>query len=351
MARPRTCGYKGPLKRQSLLESLSRFSLLHTASQPNVMLARFRRRELLRIFLRDIRRLATIAEITEELSNLADAIIEFALRLAKQDLDNRFGAPLESDEHGRAMPADFCVVALGKLGSKELNYSSDIDLLFVYSREGTTSGTGTSGSVTNREYFIKLAEKIITIAGGQSGEGAAYRIDMRLRPHGSIGRLALSLDETVRYYETDAREWEQQVLIRSRAIAGEIDLYKAFHSQVEPFVFRQRTDVATCLENVRRSKRRLEDATPPGPGYNVKLGRGGIREIEFIAQALQLAYGGRDQWLRFPHTLVSLSRLADRGLITEKQLTMLFAAYELLRRHRTSSADGTRPSNAHDPKR
>ena len=318
--------------KESLLESLSRFSLLHTTITPNVMLARFRRRELLRIFLRDIRRLATIAEITEELSNLADAIIEFALRLAKQDLHNRFGAPLESDEHGRAMPADFCVVALGKLGSKELNYSSDIDLLFVYSHEGTTSGTGTSGSVTNREYFIKLAEKIITIAGGQSGEGAAYRIDMRLRPHGSIGQLALSLDETVRYYETDAREWEQQVLIRSRPIAGEPELYKAFHSRVEPFVFRPQTDVATCLENVRRSKRRLEDVTPPGPGYNVKLGRGGIREIEFISQALQLAYGGRDQWLRFPHTLVSLSRLADRGHIAERQLTMLFEAYEILRR-------------------
>jgi glutamine synthetase adenylyltransferase len=318
--------------KESLLESLSRFSLLHTSLTANVMLARFRRRELLRIFLRDIRRLATIAEITEELSNLADAIIEFALRLAKQDLDNRFGAPLETDERGRAMPAGFCVVALGKLGSKELNYSSDIDLLFIYSHEGTTSDTGTGGSVTNREYFIKLAEKVITIAGGQSGEGAAYRIDMRLRPHGSIGRLALSLDETVRYYETDARKWEQQVLIRSRAIAGEIDLYKSFRSQVESFVFRPQADVATCLENVRRSKRRLEDATPPGQGYNVKLGRGGIREIEFIAQALQLAYGGRDQWLRSPHTLVSLSRLADRGLVAEKDLTGVFEAYELLRR-------------------
>src|SRR5438309_1883895 len=122
--------------KESLLESLSRFSLLHTSLTANVMLARFRRRELLRIFLRDIRRLATVAEITEELSNLADAIIEFALRLAKQDLDNRFGAPLETDERGRAMPAGFCVVALGKLGSKELNYSSDIDLLCMYSHEG-----------------------------------------------------------------------------------------------------------------------------------------------------------------------------------------------------------------------
>ena len=317
---------------ETLLESLSRFSLLHIGISPNIMLARFRRRELLRIFLRDIRRLATIAEITEELSNLADAIIEFALRLAKQDLDNRFGTPLESDERGRALAAGFCVTALGKLGSKELNYSSDIDLLFIYSSEGKTSDTGTSGKLTNREYFIKLAEKVISIAGGQSGEGAAYRIDMRLRPHGSIGRLALSLTETIKYYETEAREWEQQVLIRSRPIAGELGLYKEFHSQIEPFVYRPDTNISKCLENVRKSKRRIEDTAPPGQGYNVKLGRGGIREIEFLAQALQLAYGGRDPWLRFPHTLVSLSRLADRGLVGDKQLTGLFEAYDLLRR-------------------
>jgi len=318
--------------KEGLLESLSRFSLLHNDVSANVMLARFRRRELLRIYLRDIRRLATISEITEELSNLADAIIEFALRLAQQELENRFGVPLVSDERGRSSPATFCVVALGKLGSKELNYSSDIDLLFIYSHEGSTSDIGTSGSITNREFFIKLAEKVISIAGGASGEGAAYRVDMRLRPHGSIGRLSLSLEETIRYYQSDAREWEQQVLIRSRAIAGEHSIYKDFYSNVESFVYQPDADVAECLENVRLSRRRIEDPIPPGPGYNVKLGRGGIREIEFLAQALQLAHGGRDRWLRFPHTLVSVSRLADRDYITDKQVTVLFDAYEFLRR-------------------
>jgi len=318
--------------KESLLESLSRFSLLHTDVPANVMLARFRRRELLRIYLRDIRRLATIAETTEELSNLADAIVEFALRLAQQDLENRFGVPLEIDERGRSSRATFCVIALGKLGSRELNYSSDVDLLFIYSHEGSTSEVGTSGRITNREFFIKLAEKIISIAGGASGEGAAYRIDMRLRPHGSIGRLALSLDETVRYYRSDARQWEQQVLIRSRPIAGELSIYKTFYSKVEGFVYQPDANVAKCLENVRLSRRRIEDAVRPGPGYNVKLGRGGIREIEFIAQALQLAYGGRDKWLRFPHTLVSIARLADRNYIADKQMTVLFDAYDFLRR-------------------
>src|SRR3954447_19346050 len=235
--------------KEELLDSLSRFSLLNTTITPNVMLARFRRRELLRIYLRDIRRLATIAEITEELSNLADAIIEFALRLAKQELENRFGVPLETDERGRSTPAGFCVIALGKLGSLELNYSSDIDLLFVYSGEGKTSDVGSTGSVSNREYFIKLSEKVIALAGGQSGEGAAYRIDMRLRPHGSIGRLTLSLDETVHYYKTEAREWEQQVLIRSRAIAGELSLYKQFYSSVEDSIFQPEANVDRSLAN------------------------------------------------------------------------------------------------------
>jgi glutamine synthetase adenylyltransferase len=328
--------------KEELLESLSRFALMSIDVSPNVMLARFRRRELLRIYLRDIRRLATIAEITEELSNLADAIIEFSLRLAKQELENRFGTPLETDEKGRSHPADFCVVALGKLGSKELNYSSDIDLLFIYSREGKTSDIGKEGSVTNREYFIKLSERIIAIAGGQSGEGAAYRIDMRLRPRGTIGALALSLEETIRYYAGEAREWEQQVLIRSRPIAGNFSIYKEFYSTVEDFIFIPETDVAKCLANVRLSKRRIEEARPPGPGYNVKLGRGGIREIEFIAQALQLAYGGADRWLRFPHTLVSLTRLAERELITDRQLTQLYEAYDFLRRleHRLQMEHG-----------
>jgi len=328
--------------KEQLLESLSRFSLLHTDVTANVMLARFRRRELLRIYLRDIRNLATVPEITEELSNLADAVIEFALRLARQDLENRHGVPLETDEHGRATAAGFCVVALGKLGSLELNYASDIDLLFIYSNEGTTSEVGSHGSLTNREFFIKLAERVIALAGGQSGEGAAYRIDMRLRPHGSIGRLALSLDETIRYYRTDAREWERQVLIRSRPIAGDLNIYKRFYSEVADSVFRPDANVSESLHNVRLSKRRIEDPVAPGPGYNVKLGRGGIREIEFIAQALQLAHAGRDPWLRHPHTLVSLSRLADRGLINEHRLTGIFDAYNFLRRleHRLQMEHG-----------
>jgi Glutamine synthetase adenylyltransferase len=321
----------GVTPKDELLESLARFSLTHSQVEMQIVLARFRRRELLRIFLRDIRRLATISEITEEISNLADAILEFALRSAQQEMENRYGLPLKIDEKGRSTPANFCIIALGKLGSKELNYSSDIDLIFVYEAEGTTSGQGTRGTLTNREYFIKLAEHVTKLVGHQAGEGAAYRVDLRLRPHGRMGALAQSVDDIVKYYRNEARAWERQVLIRSRSAAGDAELFKRFYSAVEETIFSADETVEQALENVRLSKEKIDIEQRNQAGYNVKLGKGGIREIEFIAQALQLAYGGRDRWLRSPHTLISLSRLSDRGLLTEHELTELFDAYEFLR--------------------
>lgn len=337
-------------RKEELLEALARFILTNSQLDLHAQLARFRRRELLRIFLSDIRRLTTMAEITEDISNLADAILETALRRAEQDTNNRFGTPHVIDDKAKKTAAEFCIVSLGKLGSRELNYSSDIDLLFLYRAEGETSGSGSRGAVTNREYFIKLSETIVRLVGSQRGEGAAYRVDMRLRPHGRVGPLAISLDDAVKYYTSEARDWERQVLIRSRASAGDPELYKRFFERVENSVFvpgsnsgavsrpvpggsnlREESLVRSALESVRRSKALIDSEQRSDRGFNVKLGRGGIREIEFIAQALQLAYGGTDRWLRASHTLISLSRLADRGLINEAELTELFNAYEFLR--------------------
>ena len=317
--------------KDEMLESLARFSLTNSQIEPHVQLARFRRRELMRIFLRDIRRLATIAEITDEISTLADAILEHALRLARQEMDNRFGQPLATDARGRKTPAEFCIVSLGKLGSRELNYSSDIDLLFIYSDDGMTSGSGSRGTVTNREYFVKLAERVIKLVGEASGEGSAYRVDLRLRPNGRVGPLALSLEETVRYYEETARPWERQVLIRSRSSAGDSGIFKDFSARVEAFVFAADQDVAEALQNVLLSKQKIDLEQILARGFDVKLGRGGIREIEFIAQALQLAHGGRDSWIRSPHTLITLDRLRDRRYISDAELTSLAEAYTFLR--------------------
>jgi len=318
--------------REEFGESLARFAATNSRLDPQILLARFRRRELLRIYLRDIRRTATLVEVIEELSNLADAVLEYAFGLARQELDNRYGAPLRTDERGRTTVAHCCIVALGKLGSLELNYASDIDLLFLYSDEGATTGTGTHGETTNREYFIKLAEQVTRIVGQPTGEGAAYRVDLRLRPHGRDGALASSLDEAVRYYQNTAQAWELQALIRARAAAGTAALYARFAGQLIERVYRTDETVARALGNVRLAKQKIDrhHAQDTG-GFNVKLGRGGIREIEFIAQALQLAFGGGDAWLRAPHTLISLERLAEHGLIAPRERAQLFDAYNFLR--------------------
>lgn len=314
-----------------LKESLARFALTNSGLEPQVLLARFRRRELLRTYLHDIRKAHTLVETTEELSNLADAILDYALSLARQELDNRYGLPRHTDERGRIATADFCVVALGKLGSFELNYASDIDLVFLYSNDGTTSGSGERGEVSNREYFVKLSEVIAKLVGQATGEGAAYRVDLRLRPHGRDGALACSLDEALRYYERTAQDWERQALIRARSAAGSAELFARFKTAVTPYVFRPDVSVANALASVRLAKQKIDRQVEKKSGYNVKLGRGGIREIEFIGQALQLAYGGRDEWLRVAHTLVTLGRLADREFITQAERSELSDAYYFLR--------------------
>ncbi|MDT5293755.1 MAG: [glutamine synthetase] adenylyltransferase / [glutamine synthetase]-adenylyl-L-tyrosine [Acidobacteriota bacterium] len=317
---------------EELAESLARFALTHSQVAPQVTLARFRRRELLRVYLHDIRHAANLVETTEELSNLADAVLRHALGLARQELENLYGTPQCTDERGRKTPASAVVVALGKLGSRELNYSSDIDILFLYSDDGETSDAGERDALTNREFFCKLAERVARIVGSPAGEGAAYRVDLRLRPHGRDGALAVSLAEALNYYRTSAHAWELQALIRSRAAAGSQALFARFTEGVRERVYRLDRTVAQALADVRLAKQKIdrfhaEDAS----GFNVKLGRGGIREIEFVAQALQLAHGGRDPWLLAPHTLISLGRVADRGLITERERSALSDAYGFLR--------------------
>lgn len=317
--------------REQLKESLGRFSLTHSTLTPQVLFARFRRRELLRIYLHDIRRAHTLVETTEELSNLADAILDYALSLARQDLDNRYGAP-QHEEGGRTATAEFCIIALGKLGSLELNYASDIDLLFIYSDEGATAGSGEHEKLSNREYFIKLSETVSKLVGQPAGEGAAYRVDLRLRPYGRDGALACSLDEALRYYSTAAQAWERQALIRSRAAAGSTSLFSRFSFAAQPYIYRSDISVANALHSVRLAKQKIDRSVESkNAGFNVKLQRGGIREIEFIAQALQLAHGARDEWLRVAHTLISLGRLADRNLISEQERSDLSEAYTFLR--------------------
>jgi glutamate-ammonia-ligase adenylyltransferase len=319
-----------PRSTEELKESLSAFSM-NEDSDVEVTLSRFKRREFLRVFLLDIKRLVTISETTDEISHLADSILEFALSESFNRITRRYGKPLHDDGTGRLRHSGFTVVSLGKLGSRELNYSSDIDLLFLYHADGETSG-GESGRITNKEFFIKVAETVVKLVGTSTGEGSAYRVDMRLRPHGKVGPLSISLKDAIRYYREEARPWERQMLIRARASAGDDVLFKEFMAAVSDSIYPLDQIPNDALRNVRLSKELIDKEQINTRGFNVKLGKGGIREIEFIAQALQLAHGNNDKWIRSPHTIKALSRLRDRDHISDEELILLKNSYEFLRR-------------------
>jgi glutamate-ammonia-ligase adenylyltransferase len=296
-------------------------------------LSRFKRREMLRIYLRDCLQLATLSEVTEELSNLADVALGYGLAISEQETVNIHGAPLTRDERGRITQAEFAIVALGKLGCRELNYASDIDLLFLYSGPGETAGQGSKRErvVTNKEFYTKVANRVVQLIGRNSGEGSVYRIDLRLRPYGRDGDMVWEAAHAADYYRNKSANWERQALIRARASAGSEMLVARFLDSVRDVVFDPRA-LTDALSLVRRAKEKIDRrvASQTG-GYNVKLGRGGIREIEFIAQALQLAHGGREPWVRSAQTLIVLARLAEKGHLSESERARLSAAYTFLR--------------------
>ena len=315
-----------------LLEACARFEATAIESDPALILTRFKRREYLRIALKDIQQLATLTETTIELSLLADVLLERASRIAGRELERRFGWPHAADDRGRPVRARFAVVSLGKLGGSELNYSSDIDLLFLYDGEGETPG-GESGEVlAGGEFFLRLAQRILQLIAGLTSEGPVFRVDVRLRPGGGEGDLVISLPAAVEYYRSRAREWELQMLLKARATAGNARLVRDFLRQVEPFLYREEMhfDVVESVLNAReqfdRKLRGRRDAR-----IDVKLSPGGIRDIEFLVQCLQRLYGRADRWVRSAGTLLGLQRLTDKGYLAPRDHNSLAAAYQFLR--------------------
>ena len=326
---------------EQLSEDLSRMVTRMFDADARTQLARFKNRELLRIYLRDCLHIVTLAEVTEEVTNLADVILGHALKLALQEVTNRHGAPQVKDERGRIHRAEFAVVSLGKLGCRELNYASDIDLMFLYAGGGETAGDGRSQAsvIDNKVFFTRVAQQVITTIGGGAVEGGVYRVDLRLRPYGRDGDLVWEVGGAARYYHEKAQNWERQMLIRSRASAGSEAVFATFFEAVRDAVFNIKPR-AEAFADVRRAKEKIDrkiarNALQTGSGFNVKLGRGGIREIEFIAQALQLAHGGREPWVRSggrsAQTLIVLARLAEKGYLSEPDRTALSAAYTFYR--------------------
>ncbi|HJQ25659.1 MAG TPA: hypothetical protein VKA60_17185 [Blastocatellia bacterium] len=326
-------GFDRVKTREQLSDELARFLMRTLDTDGRGMLARFKRRELLRIYLRDCLKVATLAEVTEELSHLADVILGHALAVAHQELANRHGAPLARDERGRIQAAEFAVVALGKLGCRELNYASDVDLLFLFTGEGQTAGDGRSPEsvISNKAFFKGVAERITQMIAGQTAEGAAYRIDLRLRPYGRDGDLVWEVERAADYYRDKAQNWERQALLRARASAGSEAVVTRFLDLVRDTIFTAAVQ-DYAMQEVRRAKEKIDrEVARRGGGFNVKLGRGGIREIEFIAQALQLRHGGHEPWVRSAQTLIVLARLADKSYLSETERARLSAAYTFLR--------------------
>jgi len=274
--------------------------------------------------------LAALADITGELSNLADAILDFAYRQIREQLAARHGEPLFEGLDGQRRSCGFAVIALGKLGGQELNYSSDVDLMFVYSANGETAGPDV---ITNKEFFKKVANQYTEMLSTYTADGSCYRVDLRLRPDGRLGEVCISLDGAKRYYQERARDWEKQMLIKARACAGDLALGRDLLEFVEPLIYSSTLDFR-AVEAVSEARERISEklaAKRPHAGLDIKLAPGGIRDIEFLVQCLQRLHGGRELWVRHGGTLFALSRVHDKNLLSASEYGRLASAYEFLR--------------------
>ncbi len=296
----------------------------------------FRKQEMLRIALRDLLNKADLRETVEDLSGLAEVCLQAAYAWADAALAARYGRPVIAQSDGTVKPAQFAVIAMGKLGGQELNFSSDVDLMYVYTADGETEGVAAEGLVknriTNHQYFIKLAEKLSAAIGEKTEDGFVFRVDLRLRPEGQRGPLAQSLGGYEIYYESWGQTWERSALIKARPVAGDEALGREFLERITPFVYRKYLDYSALAEIGEMKQRINKDVEQKGRTHrDVKLGYGGIREIEFVIQALQLIYAGRDRSLRERNALRALHALSQKGLITYQEQEILARAYAFLR--------------------
>ena len=297
----------------------------------------FRKQEMLRIGLRDLLGFADLQETVAELSDLAEVCLQRSFERADAALRKRYGRPLVCQLDGTPVPAGFSVIAMGKLGGRELNFSSDVDLMYVYTADGETEGVPQpdrtiTNAITNHQYFIKLAEKLSAFIGEKTGDGFVFRVDLRLRPEGQRGPLAQSLGGYEIYYESWGQTWERSALLKARPVAGDDATGREFMGRIAPFVYRKYLDYGAIAE-IRDMKQKInKDVEQKGRMHrDVKLGYGGIREIEFVIQALQLIYGGRDRNLREKNALKALHTLSQKGLITYQEHAELAKAYVFLR--------------------
>jgi glutamate-ammonia-ligase adenylyltransferase len=302
------------------------------------LIREFKQREMLRIGARDLARLANSIEITRELSDVADVCLQTVWSICFARLSDKLGAPFHPDIEGEWHATKSCVLGMGKLGGQELNYSSDVDVLFVYSDEGVVSRhtpsvrRPTAGGITNHQFYCRLAEAFIAEVSKMAPEGMLYRIDLRLRPEGDLGPLARSLASYETYYAQWGQTWERMMMIKARGVSGDAALAAEFLEMIQPFRY-PRSINPDVLHEVAAMKDRIEnEVVKEGElDRNVKLGRGGIREIEFVAQSQQLLHAGRQPFLQGAQTLPCLEKLAQYELLDHQDAAALREAYCFLR--------------------
>jgi [glutamine synthetase] adenylyltransferase / [glutamine synthetase]-adenylyl-L-tyrosine phosphorylase len=288
-------------------------------------LRRFRQQHQVRIIWRDLTRQASTMRTTRELSDMADACIEQAYQWLYKQACASAGVP--TGESGK--PQHLVVLGMGKLGAQELNLSSDIDLIFGYAEAGETRGG--RRSISNQEFFIRLGQKLIKALDAITVDGFVFRVDMRLRPYGDSGALVFSFDALEQYYQSQGRDWERYAMIKARVVAGDQEAGAELLAMLRPFMFRRYLDFA-AIEALRSLKTMIQrEVQRRGMQDNVKLGSGGIREIEFIGQAFQLIHGGRDRSLQQRPILPVLDVLAANAYLPDEAVDELKGAYLFLR--------------------
>ncbi|MBK8991955.1 MAG: bifunctional [glutamate--ammonia ligase]-adenylyl-L-tyrosine phosphorylase/[glutamate--ammonia-ligase] adenylyltransferase [Gammaproteobacteria bacterium] len=288
-------------------------------------LRRLRRREMVRIVWRDLLRSADLVETTRDLTWLAEATVEAAVAHGHAQLAARHGEP-RGRESGA--PQRLVVLGMGKLGACELNLSSDIDLIFAYPEQGETDG---ERALSNQEFFTRLGQRVIKAIDAKTQDGFVFRVDMRLRPYGDAGALALNFDAMEEYYQDQGRDWERYAMIKARVIAGDRAAGEQLLAALRPFTYRRYIDFS-AIESLRGMKAMINrEVQRRGKTTDVKLGAGGIREIEFIVQSFQLIRGGRETALQERRLLVVLELLGALGHLPATVVAQLGEAYVFLR--------------------
>ena len=287
-------------------------------------LRRIRRREMVRIAWRDLSGRADLDESLRDLTRLAEACLQLGLARLHAWAVERFGEPRSA----AGEPQQLVVLGMGKLGGGELNYSSDIDLIFGYPEGGETDGRR---GISNEELFRRLGQQLITLLDQVTDQGFVFRVDLRLRPFGESGPLATTFSALEQYYQAHGRDWERYAMIKARPVAGDVAAGERLLTSLRPFVYRRYLDYG-AVQALREMKRSIaREVERKGLQRNIKLGPGGIREIEFIAQVFQLIYGGRRPPLRQRSTLAVLDILAAEGDLPRYVVHALKEAYRFLR--------------------